>query len=252
ILDVSYTKIGNILVEAPNGTVDAAAGGILQLLLNGPPLPESTTLFGLPLNHAALANMLDLALNGKMKAALDLQTALNGNPGNSVVDVFAGYELQDLDGSVDAYGDPVITALNLSDGILVKISPNQDITATGSGVLGAGTVTLNASGNITGNIFTLGNINVNAVNNIDVSALGLGNVNVASASGTVSGTIAGIESVSASGSSIDANLESNGSVSGNTSGQSGLVPGTAADAASQGMASDNSASPAKNADTTAT
>jgi filamentous hemagglutinin family protein len=256
IMDVSYTQNGNILVEAPNGTVNAAAGGILQLLLNGPPLPESTTLFGLPLNHAALANMLDLALNGKMKAALDLQTALNGNPGNSVVDVFAGYELQKLDGSgnpiVDAYGDPVITALNLSDGTQVKISDNQDITATGSGVLGAGTVTLNASGSIKGNIFSLGNVNVNAANNINVNVLGLGNVNVASASGTVSGTIAGIEGISASGSSIDANLESNGSVSGNTSGQSGLAPGTAADAASQGMASDNSASPAKNADTTAT
>jgi len=256
IMEVSYTKNGNILIEAPQGTVNAAAGGILQLLLNGPPLPESTTLFGLPLNHAALAKMFDLALNGKMKAALDLQTALNGNPGNSAVDVFAGYELQQLDGSgnpiVDAYGDPVITALNLSEGTLVKISDNQDITATGSGVLGAGSVTLNASGNITGNIFSLGNVNVIAVNNIDVSVLGLGNVNVASAGGTISGTIAGIESVSASGSSIDANLESNGSVSGNTSGQSGLAPGTAADAASQGMASDNSASPAKNADTTAT
>ena len=35
IMDVSYTQPGNILVEAPNGTVNAAAGGILQLLLNG-------------------------------------------------------------------------------------------------------------------------------------------------------------------------------------------------------------------------
>jgi filamentous hemagglutinin family protein len=255
IMEVSYTQNGNILVEAPNGSVNAAAGGIIQLLLNGPPLPESTTLFGVPLNHAALANMFDLALNGKTKAAMDLQTALNGNPGNSVVDVFAGYELQQLDGSgnpiVDAYGDPVITALNLAEGTLVKISDNQDITATGSGVLGAGSVTLNASGDIKGNIFSLGNVNINAVNNINVSVLGLGIVNVASAGGTVSGTIAGIEGVSASG-TIDANLESNGSVSGNTSGESGLAPGTAADAASQGMASDNSASPAKNADTTST
>ena len=172
------------------------------------------------------------------------------------MDVFAGYELQQLDGSgnpiVDAYGDPVITALNLADGTLVKISDDRDITATGSGVLGAGSVTLNASGNVTGNIFTLGNVNINAVNNIDVSVLGLGNVNVDSAGGTVSGTIIGVGGVSASGGSIDANLESNGSVSGNTSGQSGLAPGTAANAASQGMASENSATPAKTADTTAT
>jgi filamentous hemagglutinin family protein len=247
IMDVSYSQPGNILVEAPNGSVNAAAGGILQMLLNGPPLSESTTLFGLPLNHKALADMFNLALNGKMKTALDLQTALNGNPGNSVVDVFAGYELQPLDGS-----DNPITALNLADGTQVKISDNQDITATGSGVLGAGSVTLNASGTVTGNIFSLGNVNINAVNNVDVSVLGLGNVNVASASGAVSGTIAGIEGVSASGNSIGANLESNGSVSGNTSGQSGLAPGTAADSASQGIASETSTSPAKIADTTAT
>lgn len=256
IMEVSYTQPGSMLVEAPNGTVNAGAGGVLQLFLTGSPLPESTTLFDLPLNHAALANMLDLALTGKMKAALALQKKLNGNPGNSAVDVFAGWELQQLDGSgnpiVDANGNPVITALNLADGTLVNISDNRDITATGSGVLGAGSVTLKATGDITGNIFALGNVNVNAANNIDVNVLGLGNVNVASASGTISGTIAGIESVSASGSSIDANLESNGSVSGSTSGESGLAPGTAADAASQGMASEDSASPAKNDDTTAT
>jgi filamentous hemagglutinin family protein len=252
IMEVSYTKNGNILVEAPNGTVNAAAGGILQLLLNGPPLPESTTLFGLPLNHAALANMFDLALNGKMKAALDLQTALNGNPGNSAVDVFAGYELQQLDGSgnpiVDAYGDPVITALNLSEGTLVKISDNQDITATGSGVLGAGTVTMDASGNITGNIFTLGGLNITAVNNVDVNALGLGPVVIVAANLGPS-IIVGIQGVSATGDTSGASLLSNNQVSG---GQNSMAAGTAADAASQGMASDNSASPAKNADTTAT
>ena len=98
-MDVSYSQPGNILVEAPNGSVNAAAGGILQMLLNGPPLPESTTLFSLPFNNRSLANMFDLALTGNMKAALNLQQTLNGNPGNSVVDVFAGYELQPPDGS---------------------------------------------------------------------------------------------------------------------------------------------------------
>jgi hypothetical protein len=79
IMEVSYTQPGNILVETPNGTVNAGAGGILQLLLNGPPFPESTTLFDLPLDHAGLAKMFDLALGGKMKAALDLEHILNGN-----------------------------------------------------------------------------------------------------------------------------------------------------------------------------
>jgi len=252
IMEVSYTQNGNILIEAPNGSVNAAAGGILQLLLNGPPLPESTTLFGLPLNHAALAKMFDLALNGKMKAALDLQQVLNGNPGNSVVDVFAGYELQQLDGSgnpiVDAYGDPVITALNLSEGTLVKTSDNQDITATGSGVLGAGTVTMDASGNITGNIFTLGGLNITAVNNVDVNALGLGPVVIVAANLGPS-IIVGIQGVSATGDTSGASLLSNNQVSG---GQNSMAAGTAADAASQGAASETSTSPAKNDDTTAT
>jgi filamentous hemagglutinin family protein len=252
IMDVSYTLPGNILVEAPNGTVNAAAGGILQLLLNGPPLPESTTLFSLPLNHKVLAKMFDLALNGKMKAALALQQTLNGNPGNSVVDVFAGYELQHLDGSgnpiVDAYGDPVITALNLSDGTLVKTSDNQDITATGSGVLGAGTVTMDASGNITGTIFSQGDSNVTADHtaNVDLVAGGKADVTAPSLGDS---KIVGLQGVDATGDTSDASLFSNDQVSG---GQDSMAAGTAANAASQGMASENSISPAKNDDTTTT
>ena len=144
-MGVSYVLTGNTLVEAPNGTVNAGAGGIPQLLLNTPPLPESTTLFGLPLDNTALAEMFNLALTGHMKSALAMQTGLNGIPGNSPVSVYAGYELQKLDSSGSprgCHGDPMITALNLSDGTLMKISDNQDIDATGSGVFGAGTVTL--------------------------------------------------------------------------------------------------------------
>ena len=167
IMNVSYSQPGSILVEAPNGSVNAAAGGILQLALTGAPLSEGTTLFGVPLNRAALAKMFDLALTGNMKTALALQKVLNGNAGNSAVDVFAGYELQQLDGSgnpiVDAYGDPVITALNLSDGTLVKTSDSQNITATGSGVLAAGTVNMDASGNITGTIYTTGDANLTPI-----------------------------------------------------------------------------------------
>jgi filamentous hemagglutinin family protein len=251
IMEVSYTHNGSLLVEAPHGTINAGAGGILQLLLDGPPLSDSTTLFSLPVN--GLAEMFNLALSGKMKAALALQDTLNGNPGASAVDVFAGYELQQLDASgnpiLDAYGDPEISALNLSDGTLVKTSDGEDITATGSGVIGAGTVTLNASGNITGNIFTLGNVNIIAVNNVDVTALAGGSANVSgsSLSGT---TIIGISGISASGDTSGASLLSNSQISGGTSGAQGLAPGTAANAASQGMASENSATPAKTADTT--
>ena len=111
-------------------------------------------------------------------------------------------------------------------------------------------MTLNASGNITGNIFTLGNVNIIAVNNVDVTALagGTANVSGSSLSGT---TIIGIGGINASGDTSGASLLSNNQISGETSGSQGLAPGTAANAASQGMAS-NSTNPAKNADTTAT
>jgi len=243
IMDVSYTQPGNILVEAPKGSVNAAAGGILQLLLNGPPLPDSTTLFSLPLNNKSLANMFDLALTGNMKAALDLQQTLNGNPENSVVDVFAGYELQPSDG----FGNP-ITALNLAEGTLVKTYDNQDITATGSGVLGAGTVTMDASGNITGTIFSQGDSNVTADHTVNVDLVAGGKADVTAPS-LGDSKIIGLQGVDATGDTSDASLFSNDQVNG---GQNSLAAGTAADAASQGMASENSASPAKNDDTTAT
>ncbi|MGA2786986.1 MAG: filamentous hemagglutinin N-terminal domain-containing protein [Verrucomicrobiota bacterium] len=251
IMEVSYTENGNILVEAPNGTVNASAGGILQILLNGPPLPESTTLFGIGLNHRALAKMFDLALTGKTKTALALQTVLNGNPGNCVVDIFAGYELQQLDGTgnpiLDAYGDPLITALNLADGTLMKSSDNQDIDARGSGVLGAGTVNLNASGSVAGNIYG-GNVNIAAVNNADVNVLAVGTANV-SANSLENSKIVGLQGVDATGDSSSASLFSNDQVSG---GQNSMAVGTAADAASQGAASETSASPVKSDDTTST
>lgn len=251
ILDTSYTHPGNILVETPNGKVNAGAGGIVQLLLNNP-VPPETTLFDVPLNLDGLAGIFRLALKGNMKAALDLEHKLNGISGNSQVDVYAGYELQKLNGGtalVDNYGNPVVSAISLSDGSLVKTSDNQDIDATGSGVIGAGSVNLDASGSINGNIFALNNVNINAVNNVNVSVLGLGNVSVNSAAGTISGTIIGVGGVSASGSSIDANLESNGSVSGNTSGEKGLAAGTAADAtAMAASASDDFGKAAKKSD----
>ena len=76
---------------------------------------------------------------------------------------------------------------------------------------------------------------------------GSANVSGSSLSGT---TIIGISGISASGDTSGASLLSNSQISGGTSGAQGLAPGTAANAASQGMASENSATPAKTADTT--
>ena len=319
IMEFSYTKNGNILIEAPNapyvlnpdGTVvpaiNAKAGGIFQILLNGPDLPDSTTLFGVPLNHRALANMFDLALNGKMKAALKIQTALNGDPGTSAVDVFAGYALQQLaysltpaevlagdvlqnipdglhevvdkDGNlielapsltpaevlagdtlqnvpVGLYevvkdGYPIVNALNLSDGIPVFTSPNQGIDARGSGVICVGAETIKATGKVDGTFYTKGNLNIITPQVIDVIALAGETANL-SGSSLENSTVIGIGGIDASGDSSGASLLSNNQITGDTSGSKGLEPGTAAEAASQGMASENSASPAKDTDTAAT
>jgi len=192
--------VGNILVEAPNGNVNASAGGIVQLALNG-------------VNNAS-----------------------------SIVDVLAVFQLP------DSSGNPVLAA-DIANGTPVQVSGGRNINATGSGVIGD-TITLDASGSITGVIFARDNINLTAQQSVNVTALAEGTISVASG-GTISGTIIGVGGVSASGSSIDANLESNNGVSGDTSGSKGLAPGTAANATSQAASASDASGTAAKSDTTA-
>jgi hypothetical protein len=86
---------------------------------------------------------------------------------------------------------------------------------------------------------------------VNVIALAQGNVN-ANAGGTISGTLVGIGGVSASGSSIDATLLSqNVTASGDTSGaKEGFAQGTAANATSQAMSSDDTDSAANTTNNT--
>jgi filamentous hemagglutinin family protein len=191
--------VGNILVEAPNGNVNASSGGIVQLALNG-------------VNNAS-----------------------------SIVEVLAGLQLE------DSGGNPV-TAADIANGSPVQVSGGRNINANGSGVIGD-TVTLDASGSITGVIFARDNIDLTAQQSVSVTALAQGTINVTSG-GTVSGTIIGVGGVSASGSSIDANLESNNGVSGDTSGSKGLAPGTAANATSQAASASDASDTAAKSDTT--
>jgi filamentous hemagglutinin family protein len=181
--------VGNILVETPNGNVNASAGGIVQLPLN------------------------------------------NFNSPNSIVEVLAGYQLQNN-------GQPVYAG-DISSGTPVQVSAGGNIDASGSGVIG-NNVKLDATGSIIGVIFARNNLDLTAVQNVNVTALAEGSVN-ANAGGAISGTLIGVGGISASGGSIDANLESNSSVTGDTSGSKGLGQGTAANATSQAMSSDDTA-----------
>lgn len=234
ILATAYnSNPGDILVEAPNGTINASAGGISQLALIHQ-YPAGTTLENISVNQTILDEIFAATLDGDDSVAGALQHAYNGVAGNVYLDVFAGYALEKLDGSgnpiLDSHGNPEITAGNLLDGTQVKFGSGQDINANGSGIVGAGNVNLNASGSIAGNIFGLNNVNISAIQNVNVVAVGLGTVSVGSQAGTITGTIIGVGGVSASGSSIEASLESNGSISGATSGQTGMTTATAANA----------------------
>ena len=193
--------LGNILVEAPNGTVTANKGGILQLALNYESYPDATTV------------------------------------------LLAGYDLLDSQGNLITAGNLPATDSGWQQA-LHQVSDNQNIDIKGSGVI-ASNARLYATGDVNGLIYASNDININAQQNVNVVALGQGNVNVSSANGTISGTIIGVGGVSVSGSSIDASLVS-ANVSGSTSGQSGLAEGTAANATSQGIQSEQSSAVAAN------
>ncbi len=209
--DASYQAppaiVGNILVETPNGNVNANKGGILQLVFNNP------------------------SVKSKKKHKH------NGPPpppppddSHATVEVLSGYELR------DSMGQP-LTAANIASGTPISVSAARNIDASASGVIAQNAV-LQASGDINGVIFARGNINVSAVANVNVTALAEGTVS-ADAGGNLSGTIIGVGGISASGGSVDASLLSNGSISGATSGQSGLAQGTAANATSAAASNDS-------------
>lgn len=88
--------VGNILVETPRGTINASAGGIVQL----------------PLNNGSHA-----------------PTTGQPNPPPSLVEVLAGYELRDSAGKA-------VSAANISTGTPVQVASGENIEANGSGVIG--------------------------------------------------------------------------------------------------------------------
>jgi len=238
ILATSFNRNGNVLVEALNGNVNIGVGGITQALLKG----GQTAL-----NPDQVATLFRLALEGDTAAARAYENLINGT-GNgapvSFVDVYAGYGLETLDAGqnpiLDPFGNPMISAINLAAGTLVKLSDGKDITADGAGVVSAGNLNVQASGNINGNFAsTGGNADIRAVQNISGNVFAAGTASVGSDSGSVSGTIIGISGVSASGQSVDANLESNNGISGDTSGSAGFAASASAGNAAAGVGNED-------------
>ena len=116
---------GNILVETPNGTVNASAGGIVQLLLNNP----------VPVGTLCSAAVEQVGFGQHVPAGAEWQ--FHGGTGLSTFSATAFLATArwmfmpamscNQDGStlVDSYGNPSVSAVNLSDGTLVKTSDSQ-------------------------------------------------------------------------------------------------------------------------------
>ncbi len=266
--------VGNILVEAPNGNIDASAGGIVQLPFNNVKSPNAVV--------TVLAGYEERDANGQRVLATDSQKALVeqlpvsaadlvNNPAHTAIidgqkfqisatvwtQLLALLEISSSDPVVNLHligdGSEFINHLT-SDGIgladsinyLTPFASGKNINANGSGVI-ASNARLKASGDINGVVFARNNIDLAAKNNVNVTALAQGIASVNSG-GSISGTIIGVGGVSASGSSIDASLLSqNISASGDSSSaKEGFGQGTAANAtANAATASDDSTKRAK-------
>ena len=267
--------VGNVLVEAPEGNITANAAGIVQLPLNGvdSSAATATVLAGYELRDAG-GNPVDAA--GSEKAVVeplpvsvdDLSDpphtaivdgtkyqpsatvwaqllALLGAPGDSQV-----VNLHVIGDSTDFVAALLGNGVGLANSInyFSAVSSGENINVNGSGVV-ASNARMDASGNITGLIVTRNNADVIVQQNANVTVLAQGNANV-SAGGNLSGEIIGVGGLSASsGGSIDASLLSQNISPGvKTSGQEGFTAGTAAAAASTGLANDQTTKTAATSD----
>jgi hypothetical protein len=111
-----------------------------------------------------------------------------------------------------------------------------NIDAENSGVIG-GNITMKATGDIKGLVYSSGNLNLSSGQNINVSALSMGTANI-SAQGSIAGSISGLGGLNISGESISAALASpTATTSGSLSGAAANAPETSTSAsASQAAA----------------
>jgi len=171
--------------------------------------------------------------------------ALLGAPGGSqVVNLHVIGDKTDFVAALLGNGAGLANSINYFS----AVSSGGNINVNGSGVV-ASNARMDASGNIAGLIVTRNNADVIVQQNANVTVLAQGTANV-SAGGNLSGEIIGVGGLSASsGGSIDASLLSQNISPGvKTSGQEGFTAGTAAAAASTGMANDQSTKTAATSD----
>jgi filamentous hemagglutinin family protein len=166
--------VGNILVETPNGNINASGGGILQLPLNS--ADSSSATVTLLAGEDAAGNIIS--------PGRDINATGSGVIGSTINLKASG----DINGIVFARGN-------------INISAQQNVTVT---ALAGGTANVSAGDTISGTIIGVGGINASG-SSIDASLL---SQNVSS-SGDVSGTVGFAQGTAANATSAAASNDSN-------------------------------------------
>jgi filamentous hemagglutinin family protein len=148
--------LGNILVEAPHGNINADEAGILQLALNQSSYPQATTtvLAGYELRDSQGQPV--SAANWSSGTPVLVSSGQNINASGS--GIIAGNATLEASGSIEG----LIFARN---NINITAQQNVDVTA-----LGQGNVTVGAGGSISGTIIGVGGVNASG-GSIDASLI---------------------------------------------------------------------------------
>ncbi len=227
---------GSIRVRSERGNVNAGAGGlgfarVDQLRLEG---PDCTTV----IVRKAIpgSGILATTFPGSMTQLGDITVE---TPLGNIIASSGGIAQVSL-GNAPSPGGKVklVAGTRNADGSVLH--PGT-IDASNSGVIGSD-ITLSATADIKGVVFSRGDLNISTPQNVNVVALAGGAANV-SAGGAVSGTIVGIGSANVSGGTgIDANvLSQNATTRGTTQGQVGFAQSAVAGATSQASTADSQA-----------
>ncbi|MEJ0088547.1 MAG: hypothetical protein WDM80_02115 [Limisphaerales bacterium] len=177
----SSSHVGNILVETPNGNINASAGGIVQLPLNLVKNPNATT---------------------TLLAGYEWQ---NGSP----VFVSSGRNI-DVSGSGVIAQNALLKASGSIYGLIfaqgnIDVSAQQNVNVT---ALAQGTANVSAGGNVSGTIIGVGGVSASG-GSIDASLLSSGAISgeTSGQSGFAQGTAANAASAAASASDVSETAE---------------------------------------------
>jgi filamentous hemagglutinin family protein len=241
---------GNVTVESLHGNVDAGNGSSGSVTVD--------EYYVDPLTGATEFANPTIPLSGILAMTFPPRDSFSTEPAYSVGNVLVEAPQGNVTASAAGIVQLPLNGVN-SDAATVTVEAGSrdaqgnvlytgNINTSGSGVVGS-TVKLDATGDINGVVFARNNADINASLNANVTVLSEGTASV-NAGGNLSGIIISVGNLSASsGGSIDASLLSQNISPGvQTSGQKGFTQGAAANAASTGLANDQTTKAAESSD----